>query len=63
MIVGCRAARNQRLKDVMRDYGYLERRGRGRGTPRKIMAGLTVCNGTEPVLRAEEETFTIVFQR
>ena len=29
MLTGCRAARNQLLKDVMRDYGYLEHMGMG----------------------------------
>ena len=29
MRTGCRAARNQLLKDVMRDYGYLEHMGMG----------------------------------
>lgn len=29
MLVGCRAARNQLLKDVMRDYRYLEHMGMG----------------------------------
>jgi len=29
MVSGCRSARNQLLKDVMRDYGYLEHMGMG----------------------------------
>ena len=33
MVTGCRSARNQLLKDVMRDYGYLEHMGMG--VPRK----------------------------
>jgi len=35
MIIGCRAARNQLLKNVMRDYHYLEHMGMG--IPRKII--------------------------
>ena len=61
MIAGCRASRNQLIKDVMRDYGYLEHMGMG--IPRKVMAGMKEFNGTEPVLRAEEEILAIVFQR
>ena len=34
MRIGCRSARNELLKDVMRDYGYLEHMGMG--VPRKI---------------------------
>jgi predicted HTH transcriptional regulator len=38
MRAGTRAARNQLLKDVMRDYHYLEHMGMG--IPRKIIAGM-----------------------
>jgi ATP-dependent DNA helicase RecG len=61
MMVGCRAARNQLIKDVMRDCGYLEHMGMG--IPRKIVAGMKAFNGTQPVLNANEETFTMLFQR
>jgi ATP-dependent DNA helicase RecG len=61
MVAGCRASRNQLVMDVMRDYGYLEHMGMG--IPRKIVAGMKSFNGTEPELRPEEETFTVVFQR
>jgi ATP-dependent DNA helicase RecG len=61
MLAGCRASRNQLIMDVMRDYGYLEHMGMG--VPRKMVAGMRSFNGTEPELRAEEETFTVVFQR
>ena len=57
MRVGCRAARNQLLKDVMRDYGYLEHMGMG--IPRKIIKGMLEHNGTEPDLIAENEQFTL----
>jgi ATP-dependent DNA helicase RecG len=48
MITGCRAARNQLLKDVMRDYGYLEHMGMG--VPRKIVKEMQSHNGTLPDL-------------
>jgi ATP-dependent DNA helicase RecG len=38
MRAGCRSARNQLLKDVMRDYGYLEHMGMG--IPRKIVRSM-----------------------
>jgi ATP-dependent DNA helicase RecG len=57
MKVGCRAARNQLLKDVMRDYGYLEHMGMG--VPRKMVKTMLEHNGTEPDLIDEEERFTV----
>jgi ATP-dependent DNA helicase RecG len=57
MRTGCRAARNQLLKDVMRDYGYLEHMGMG--VPRKIIRGMKDHNGTDPDLIEQEETFTV----
>src|ERR1035437_7825269 len=54
---GCRAARNQLLKDVMRDYGYLEHMGMG--IPRKIIHGMRVHNGTEPGLVEDQEQFIL----
>jgi ATP-dependent DNA helicase RecG len=57
MRAGCRAARNQLLKDVMRDYGYLE--NMGMGVPRKIISGMKVHNGTEPELIEQGETFLL----
>jgi ATP-dependent DNA helicase RecG len=57
MRTGCRAARNQLLKDVMRDYGYLEHMGMG--VPRKIVRGMKEHNGTEPALVAESEQFIL----
>ncbi len=57
MLVGCRAARNQLLKDVMRDYGYLEHMGMG--IPRKIVKSMQAHNGTMPDLIVEEERFVI----
>jgi ATP-dependent DNA helicase RecG len=57
MLTGCRSARNQLLKDVMRDYGYLEHMGMG--IPRKIVKGMLAHNGTMPELIEEEERFTL----
>ena len=57
MKVGCRAARNQLLKDVMRDYGYLEHMGMG--IPRKIIRGMREHNGTEPDLIEDGERFIL----
>lgn len=61
MLTGCRAARNQLLKDVMRDYGYLEHSGMG--VPRKIVKCMREHNGTEPELIEEGEFFTIRLPR
>jgi ATP-dependent DNA helicase RecG len=57
MLTGCRAARNQLLKDVMRDYGYLEHMGMG--IPRKIVKSMQAHNGTMPELIVEEERFVL----
>lgn len=57
MRTGCRAARNQLIKDVMKDYGYLE--SMGMGVSRKIVRGMRKHNGTEPELIEREESFTV----
>jgi ATP-dependent DNA helicase RecG len=57
MRTGCRAARNQLLKDVMRDYGYLE--NMGMGVPRKIIKGMQNFNGKEPELIEVDESFIL----
>lgn len=57
MRVGTRASRNQLLKDVMRDYGYLEHMGMG--VPRKIVKGMKTHNGTDPDLIEENERFLV----
>jgi ATP-dependent DNA helicase RecG len=57
MRTGCRAARNQLIKDVMRDYGYLEHMGMG--VPRKMVRGMKAHNGTDPELVEGEESFTV----
>ena len=57
MLTGCRASRNQLIKDVMRDYRYLEHSGMG--VPRKIVKCMKEHNGTDPVLIEDGERFTI----
>ena len=57
MRAGCRSARNELLKDVMRDYGYLEHMGMG--VSRKIVRGMREHNGTEPELVEDGERFTV----
>ena len=57
MRFGTRSARNQLLKDVMRDYRNLEHMGMG--IPRKIIRGMREHNGTEPDLVELDERFTV----
>ena len=57
MKAGVRYARNQRLVNIMRDYGYMDARGMGVRT--KIIPGMLAHNGTEPDLIAEEHRFTV----
>jgi ATP-dependent DNA helicase RecG len=54
---GYRAARNELLKEVLRDYGYVEHRGMG--VRRKIIEGMREHNGTEPDLIEEEDRFIV----
>lgn len=57
MRVGCRAARNQLIKDTMRDYGYLEHMGMG--IPRKMFATLKAANLPDPEIEVGEESTTV----
>ena len=57
MRFGTRSARNQLLKDVMRDYRYLEHMGMG--IPRKIVKGMREHNGTDPDLVELDERFLV----
>ena len=57
MRTGCRAARNQLIKDVMRDYGYMEHMGMG--VPRKIIRGMLDHNGTNPDFIEDGERFIV----
>jgi len=57
MKAGCRYTRNELIKEVLRDYQYVE--ATGLGVPRKIIAGMRAHNGTEPDLIEEEFSFTV----
>lgn len=57
MLVGCRAARNQLLKDVMKDYRYMEHMSMG--IPRKIVRCMLEHNGTSPDLIEDGERFIL----
>ena len=54
---GYRATRNELLKEILRDYGYVEHRGMG--VKRKIVQGMREHNGTEPDLIEEEDRFIV----
>lgn len=54
---GYRAARNELLKEVLRDYGYVE--FRGMGVRNRIIRGMWEHNQTEPDLIEEEDRFTV----
>lgn len=57
MRAGYRATRNELIKEVLRDYRYIE--ATGLGVPRKIIKGMNDHNGTEPDLIDEEDRFTV----
>ena len=59
--VGVRSTRNELLKDVMRDYGYLEHMGMG--IPRKIVKGMRDHNGSDPDLLEQNERFIVRLHR
>ncbi len=54
---GYRATRNELIKEVLRDYRYIE--ATGLGVPRKIIRGMLDHNGTEPDLIEEEDRFIV----
>jgi len=54
---GCRAARNELLKEILRDYGYVEHRGMG--VRIRIIQSMKTHNGTEPDLIEEESRFIV----
>ena len=57
MKAGCRATRNELIKEVLRDYHYIE--ATGLGVPRKIIKGMLQHNGKEPSLIEEEHSFIL----
>ena len=54
---GVRAARNELLKEILRDYGYIEHLGMG--VRRKIIEAMRTHNGTEVDLEEEEDRFVV----
>lgn len=54
---GYRAARNELIKEILRDYGYVEHRGMG--VRRKLIQGMREHNGTEPDLIETEDRFIV----
>jgi len=57
MRAGYRASRNELIKEVLRDYRYVE--ATGLGVPRKIVEGMRAHNGTDPDLIEEEDRFVV----
>ena len=54
---GLRAARNELLKETLRDYGYVDHLGMG--VRNRIIGAMRHHNGTEPDLIEEEHRFTV----
>ena len=54
---GLRAARNELLKEILRDYGYVEHLGMG--VRNRIIESMRSHNGTEPDLVEEEYRFIV----
>lgn len=54
---GLRVARNELLKEILRDYGYVEHLGMG--VRNRIIASMKEHNGTEPDLIEEENRFIV----
>ena len=54
---GLRAARNELLKEILRDYGYVEHLGMG--VRNRIIRSMRDHNGTVPDLIEEESRFTV----
>ena len=54
---GLRVARNQLLKEILRDYGYVEHLGMG--VRNRIIESMRAHNGTEPDLIEEEHRFIV----
>ena len=57
MRAGYRASRNELIKEVLRDYRYIE--ATGLGVPRRIIDGMRAHNGTEPDLIEEDDRFLL----
>ena len=57
MRAGYRASRNELIKEVLRDYRYIE--ATGLGVPRKIIQGMRAHNGTDPDLIEDADRFIV----
>jgi ATP-dependent DNA helicase RecG len=57
MRAGYRASRNELIKEVLRDYRYIE--ATGLGVPRKIIQGMRAHNGTDPDLVEDDDRFIV----
>ena len=57
MSEGLRAARNELLKEILRDYGYVDHLGMG--VRNKIIGSMRAHNGTQPNLIEDENRFTV----
>jgi ATP-dependent DNA helicase RecG len=57
MRAGYRASRNELVKEVLRDYRYVE--ATGLGVPRKIVQGMLAHNGSESDLVEEDDRFLV----
>lgn len=57
MSEGLRAARNELLKEILRDYGYVDHLGMG--VRNKIIGSMRAFNGTEPDLIEDDNRFTV----
>ncbi len=52
-----RVARNELLKEILRDYGYIEHFGMG--VRNRIIASMRRHNGTEPDLEEDDDRFVV----
>ena len=57
MRAGYRTSRNELIKEVLRDYRYIE--ATGLGVPRRIIGGMRAHNATEPDLIEEDDRFLV----
>lgn len=58
---GIRVTRNEMLKNILRDYHYIEHQGMG--IRNKIIASMREHNGTEPGLIEEEDRFIVLLRK
>lgn len=61
MLTGVRVTRNELIKEVMKDYGYVDHMGMG--VSRKMVNGMKEHNGTQPELIAEDEQLKVILRK